>query len=72
MAKLTTHNPYVPNETFLTDPDIISNELSIDGKKAKARYPSGKLGIEPGGGASGNAGKMKTRALTPGTSPTGS
>jgi hypothetical protein len=69
---LTTKNPYVASDTFKTDPDIISAELSKSGKKASARYPSGKSPIEPGGGAGGNAGKMKTRALTPGTSPSGS
>lgn len=69
---LTTKNPYVSSDTFKTDPDIISSELSKAGKKATARYPSGRLGNQPGGGAGGNAGKMKNRALTPGTSPSGS
>jgi hypothetical protein len=72
MGTLSTKNPYVASDTFKTDPDIISAELSKAGKKASARYPSGKLGVQPGGGAGGNEGKMKVRALTPGTTPTGS
>jgi hypothetical protein len=72
MGTLSTKNPYAVTDTFKTDPDIISSELSKAGSKASARYPSGIQGNQPGGGAGGNAGKMKTRALTPGTSPTGS
>lgn len=69
---LKTSNPHVSSDTFKTDPDIISGELSKAGSKAKARYPSGKAPNQPGGGAGGDAGKAKNRAVTPGTSPTGS
>jgi len=75
MGKLTSNNPYLKGpDTFKTDPDIISDELSKSGSKAKARYPSGMASVEPGGGpASGSAGagNMKRRAYTPG-GPSGS
>jgi hypothetical protein len=51
-------------------PETVSSELSKDGGKAKARYPSGTLGIEPGGG--GKTSCPFKRALTRGTSATGS
>ncbi len=73
---LKTSNPYgdASGNSFMTPPNTIDAELSKAGGKAKARYPSGKSSIVPGGGGGGNQGglKPKNRALTPGTSPTGS
>jgi len=68
---LSTKNPYGAGMSAKLPPETISGELSKAGSKAKAAYPSGTPSIEPGGGAGGNAGKMKTRAYTPG-GPSGS
>lgn len=68
---LSTKNPYTASQTAKVPPETISNELSKAGSKATATYKSGTPSIEPGGGAGGNAGKMKTRAYTPG-GPAGS
>lgn len=68
---LTTKNPYCPGMSAKVPPETISNELSKAGSKATAKYPSGTPSIQPGGGSGGNAGKMKTRAYTPG-GPAGS
>jgi hypothetical protein len=67
---MKTSSPYGPGMPVKMTPETVSSELSKDGGKAKARYPSGTLGIEPGGGGK-TSGPFK-RALTPGTSPTGS
>lgn len=67
---MKTSNPYGPGMTVKVPPENITNELSKAGSKAKARYPDKPLGVNVSG--SGNAGKMKRAALTPGTSPTGS
>ncbi len=50
-------------------PDTIENEARLASGKAKARYPNDPLGTSTKNGSSG---KMKVRALTPGTSPSGS
>jgi hypothetical protein len=72
---LKSSNPYgaASGQSFAMPPDTITAELSKAGGKAKARYPSGKSSLEPGGGAGGNMGglKAKGRAYTPG-GPTGS
>lgn len=72
---LSTKNPYgdASGNSFKMPPDTITNELSKASGKASARYPSGKSGIEPGGGNGGNQGglKAKGRAYTPG-GPSGS
>jgi hypothetical protein len=62
-------NPYVSQSVKLP-PETISSELSKDGGKAKARYPHKALTNKPGGG--GPTGGKFMRALTPGTSPSGS
>lgn len=66
---MKTSNPYTSLPVKLP-PETISSELSKDGGKAKARYPSGSLTNKPGGG--GNTSGGFKRALTPGTSPSGS
>lgn len=63
-------NPYGANYDVTLPPETISGQMSKAGSKAKARYPSGHLGIEPGGGG-GTQGQMKRRAYTPG-GPSGS
>ena len=67
---MKTSNPYGPSMPVKMTPETVSSELSKAGSKAKARYPSGHLGIVPGGSAS-TGGAFK-RAMTPGTTPTGS
>jgi hypothetical protein len=68
---MKTSNPYGANHTVKVPPETISNEMSKAGGKAKARYPHPPLGISQ---ANSSAGKMQKsgRAMTPGTSPTGS
>lgn len=66
---MKTSSPYGPGLTIKTPPDTINQELSKAGSKASARYPHKPLG--PGQALSGGNG-IKHRALTPGTSPTGS
>jgi hypothetical protein len=60
---------YGPGMSVTLPPETISKELSKASGKATARYPSTPLGP---GQSNGTAGKAKNRALTPGTSPTGS
>lgn len=67
---MKTSNPYGPGMTVKVPPETISSEMSQAGSKAKARYPHKPLGVVPGGGA-GGSGSFK-RAMTPGTTPTGS
>lgn len=50
-------------------PDTINNELRAASGKAKARYPDMPLSTST---KNGEGGKMKVRALTPGTTPAGS
>lgn len=66
---MKTSNPYGPGMTVKVPPETISAELSQAGSKAKARYPHTPLG--PGQSMS-KGGAVKHRALTPGTTPTGS
>jgi len=66
---MKTSNPYGPGMTVKVPPETIQSELSQAGGKAKARYPHKPLG--PGQSMSGG-GAVKHRALTPGTSPSGS
>lgn len=67
---MKTSSPYGPGMTVKTPPETITSELSKAGSKAKARYPSGTPSNQPGGGGS-TSGSFK-RAMTPGTSPSGS
>jgi hypothetical protein len=62
-------NPYTSMPVKMT-PETVSSELSKDGGKAKATYPSGHITNQPGGGGK-TSGSFK-HALTPGSSPTGS
>ena len=66
---MKTSNPYGANYDVLVPPATIQKEMSQASKKARARYPNPPLGP---GQSNGQAGKVKIRALTPGTSPTGS
>ena len=66
---MKTSSPYGPGMDVKTPPDTINQELSKAGSKAKARYPHKPLG--PGQSLVGGTG-IKHRALTPGTSPSGS
>jgi hypothetical protein len=67
---MKTSNPYGANYQVKVPPENIHDEMSQAKSKAKARYPHTPLSNEPGGG--GSTGKMGKRAMTPGTSPTGS
>lgn len=67
---MKTSNPYGMNLPVRMPPETITSETSKASSKAKARYPHKALTNQPGGGA-GSHGSFK-RALTPGTSPTGS
>ena len=67
---MKTSNPYGANDTVKVPPETVNSELSKAGSKAKARYPHKPLGIVPGGSAN-TSGSFK-RAMTPGTTPTGS
>lgn len=69
MLKTKFPAAYGPGMDFKSPPETISNERAKAGSKATARYPSKPLGP---GQSNGTAGKAKVRALTPGTSPTGS
>jgi hypothetical protein len=51
-------------------PEIIGHERQKNGSKPTARYPNKPLGNQPGGGGS-TSGSFR-RAMTPGTSPSGS
>lgn len=67
---MKTSNPYGANYQVKVPPETINSEMSQAGSKAKARYPHKPLGNMPGGGGS-TSGSFK-RAMTPGTTPTGS
>lgn len=67
---MKTSNPYGANYPVKTTPETVTSEMSKAGSKSKARYPSGHLGNIPGG--STNTGGSFKRAMTPGTTPTGS
>lgn len=66
---MKTSNPYGANDTVKVPPETIQGEMKQASGKAKARYPSKPLSTST---KNGEAGKMKTRAMTPGTSPAGS
>ena len=67
---MKTSNPYGANYQVKVPPETINSEMSQAGGKAKARYPSGTASNQPGGGGS-TSGPFR-RAMTPGTSPSGS
>lgn len=62
-------NPYTSQSVKLP-PETISSETGKASGKSKARYPSGHITNKPGGGGKTSGGFK--RAMTPGTSPTGS
>jgi len=62
-------NPYGANDKFKVPPETINSEMSQANSKAKARFPHTPLSTSQ---ANGTSGKMKTRAYTPGTTPSGS
>lgn len=66
---MKTSNPYGANDTVKVPPETIQSEMKQASGKAQARFPHAPLGISQ---KNGEAGKMKTRAYTPGTTPTGS
>lgn len=66
---MKTSSPYGPGMEVKSPPDTIRNELSKAGSKAKARYPSGIASTNKTAGAPG---PFSRRAMTPGTTPTGS
>lgn len=66
---MKTSSPYGPGMTVKSPPDTIHNEMSKAGSKAKARYPSGIASKNMTAGAPSPGGR---RAMTPGTTPTGS
>jgi hypothetical protein len=65
---MKTSNPYGANDKVLVPPETIAMQEKNASGKAKARYPHKPLGV----GLKGDGGPIRTRALTPGTSPTGS
>ena len=66
---LKTQNPYGANDTYKSEAEIIDHTLMKNGGKAKARFPHKPLSTSV---KNGQAGGIKTRALTPGSTPTGS
>lgn len=62
-------NPHTSGSVKLP-PETISSELSKAGSKASARYPHKQITNQPAGG--GSTGGSFRRAMTPGTTPTGS
>lgn len=66
---MKTSSPYGPGMEVKSPPDTIRNEMSKAGSKAKARYPSGIATTNMTKGAPKGGGP---RAMTPGTTPTGS
>lgn len=67
---MKTSNPYGANYPIKVPPETISAQDRQAASKAKARYPHGEA--QPVDNKSMTSGPMKTRALTPGSSPTGS
>lgn len=66
----TKKTPYGPGLPIKQTPAIIGGERSKNGGKPTIRFPDKPLGNVPGGSA--NTSGIFKRALTPGTSPTGS
>lgn len=66
---MKTSSPYGPGMTVKVPPETINSENAKANGKAKARYPHTPLSPST---SNGQAGKAKTRAYTPGTSPAGS
>ncbi len=66
----TKDTPYGPGLPIRETPAIIGNERSKNGSKPTIRFPDKPLGCIPGG-SDKTSGPFK-RALTPGTTPTGS
>ena len=66
----TKKTPYGPGMPVKETPAIINGERSKNGDKATIRFPHKPLSNVPGGSSS-TSGPFK-RAMTPGTTPTGS
>lgn len=66
----TKKTPYGPGMPIKQTPAIINGEREKNGGKPTSRFPHKPLGNVPGGSAS-TSGPFK-RAMTPGTTPTGS
>lgn len=68
---MKTSSPYGPGMPVKHTPETVTAQLAKADGKAKARYPHKPLGP---GQANSQSAKMEksSRALTPGTSPTGS
>jgi hypothetical protein len=64
-------SPYGTSGSVKVPPETINAEMSQAGSKATARYPHKPISNQPGGGGSTGNGSFK-RAMTPGTTPTGS
>ncbi len=60
---------YGPGMTTLVPPETINTDRSKASGKAKARYPSTPISNKT---TNSTEGKARNRAMTPGTSPTGS
>lgn len=67
---MKTSNPYGANYPVKVPPETISAQDRQAAGKAKARYPHGEG--QPVASKANTSGPMKTRALTPGSSPSGS
>jgi hypothetical protein len=65
---MKTSNPYGADDKFKTPPETVEAERRQASGKAKARFPHRPLSPST---KSGEQGKVKTRALTPG-GPSGS
>jgi hypothetical protein len=66
----TKKTPYGPGLPIKETPAIINSERQKNGSKPTVRFPHSPLSNEPGGG--GKTSGAFRRAMTPGTSPTGS
>lgn len=62
-------NPYGCSDTYKSGSAIVDDQNRRAAGKAKMRFPDKPLGTST---KSGEAGKMKVAALTPGSSPSGS
>lgn len=66
----TKDTPYGPGMPIKETPDIIGSQRQKNGGKSTIRFPHKPLPNQPGGGGS-TSGSFR-RAMTPGTTPTGS
>ena len=66
----TKDTPYGPGLPIKETPEIINSDRQKNGSKSTMRFPNKPLPNQPGGGGS-TSGPFR-RAMTPGTTPTGS